>query len=76
MRTDGADVRLLSEFALGAESPSWSPDGSWLTLVAYTGDGGGINAREIHLMRADGQHPVRLTYNAFDDTEVRWAWPP
>jgi hypothetical protein len=76
MRADGTDVRLLSDFPLGAESPSWSPDGSWLALVAYTGEGSGINAREIHLMRSDGQHPVRLTYDSFDDTEVRWAWSP
>jgi hypothetical protein len=76
MRADGTDVRLLSDFPLGAESPSWSPNGHWLVLVAYTGDGSGINAREIHLMRSDGQHPVRLTYNSFDDIDVRWAWPP
>ncbi len=76
MRADGTDVHLLSDFPLGAESPSWSPDGSWLALVAYTGDGSGINAREIHLMRSDGQHPVRLTYNSFDDTEVNWSWSP
>ncbi len=76
MRADGTDVRMLSDFSLGAESPSWSPDGSWLALVAYTGEGNGINAREIHLMRSDGQHPVRLTYDSFDDTEVRWAWTP
>ncbi|MEJ2734168.1 MAG: hypothetical protein P8189_11490 [Anaerolineae bacterium] len=76
IRADGTDVRLLSDFPLGAESPSWSPDGSWLALVAYTGEGNGINAREIHLMRSDGQYLVRLTYDSFDDTEVRWAWIP
>lgn len=76
VRADGMDVRLLSDFPLGAESPSWSPDGSWLALVAYTGEGSGINAREIHLMRSEGQLLVRLTFDSFDDTEVRWVWTP
>ena len=76
MRADGTDVRLLSDFPHGAESPSWSHDGSWLALVAYTGEGSGINAREIYLMRSDGQYPVRLTYDSFDGAEVRWAWVP
>jgi TolB protein len=76
MRADGTGVRLLTDLALGAESPTWSPDGFWLAFVAYTGEGKGISAREIYLMQIDGQPQVRLTYNAFDDTEVEWAWSP
>jgi Tol biopolymer transport system component len=76
MQPDGTKVRQLSDFANGAEGPSWSPDGFWLAFVAYSGEGAGINAREIYLMRSDGQNPVRLTYNAHDETEVEWAWSP
>jgi TolB protein len=76
MQTDGTKVRKLSDLSTGAEGPSWSPDGFWLAFVAYTGEGAGINAREIYLMRSDGQNRVRLTHNAFDDTEVEWHWPP
>lgn len=76
MAADGTGVRRLTDLARGAESPAWSPDGFWLAFVAYTGQGAGINTREIHLIRVDGQSPVRLTYNSFDDTEVQWALGP
>jgi TolB protein len=76
MQTDGTKVRVLSDLAAGAESPTWSPDGFWLAFVAYTGEGVGINAREIYLVRSDGQNQVRLTHNAHDDTEVHWQWSP
>jgi dipeptidyl aminopeptidase/acylaminoacyl peptidase len=76
MRADGAEVKPLTNFVQGAELPRWSPDGFWLTFVAYTGQGAGIKARELYLMRADGQDQVRLTRNAFDDTEPDWARQP
>ena len=76
MKADGTGVRLLTELTQGAESPCWSPDGHWLAFVAYTGDGTGVNARELYLMRADGRDQVRLTYDSFDDTEPDWAWLP
>jgi Tol biopolymer transport system component len=76
MQTDGTKVRVLSDLAAGAEAPTWSPDGFWLAFVAYTGEGAGINAREIHLVRSDGQNQIRLTHNAYDDTGVDWQWSP
>jgi len=76
VRADGADVRPLTAFPQGAESPCWSPDGFWLAFVAYTGEGTGIRAREIYIMQADGRNQVRLTRNAFDDTEPDWVWGP
>jgi Tol biopolymer transport system component len=76
MRTDGSDVRRLTQFPRGAEAPAWSPDGYWLAFVAYVGDGAGVNAREIHLMRSDGQSQARLTYDSFDDTEPDWVRVP
>lgn len=76
MQADGARVEQVTRLAGGAESPAWSPDGFWLALVAYGGFGTGVNAREIYLVRADGQYPVRLTYNRSDDTDVTWAPQP
>jgi TolB protein len=76
MRLDGTDIRPLTDFAQGAESPVWSPDGFWLAFVAYTGFAGGVDARELYLMRADGQDQVRLTRNAYDDNEPDWTVAP
>jgi hypothetical protein len=76
MRADGSDVRPLTAFPQGAEAPCWSPDGFWLAFVAYSGEGTGIRAREIYLMQADGRNQVRLTRNAFDDTEPDWGRGP
>lgn len=70
---DSPVARPLTDLARGAESPAWSLDGFWLAFVAYTGDGAGVDAREIYLMRADGRQQVRLTRNAFDDTEPDWS---
>jgi dipeptidyl aminopeptidase/acylaminoacyl peptidase len=76
MRADGTEVQPLTYFPQGAESPAWSPDGFWLVFVAYTGSGVGINARELYLIRADGQYQVRLTRNGYDDTEPEWVRGP
>jgi TolB protein len=76
MESDGTKIRVLSDIPAGAEAPAWSPDGFWLAFVAYTGEAKGINAREIHLMRSDGQNQVQLTHNAYDDTEVDWQPSP
>jgi Tol biopolymer transport system component len=72
VRRDGSGVRALTDQPRGTEAPTWSPDGFWLAFVAYTGEGDGINAREIHLMRSDGRDQVRLTRNIFDDTQPDW----
>jgi len=73
MKTDGTRVQRLTTLLQGAESPAWSPDGHWLAFVAYTGNGVGVNAREIYLMRADGRDQARLTENAADDTHPVWS---
>ncbi len=73
---DGGGARPLTDLLQGAESPAWSPDGLWLAFVAYTGEGQGINAREIYLMRVSGQDQVRLTHNAFDDSQPDWRRIP
>ena len=87
---NGDPVRLTN-FPSGAEQPAWSPDGNWLAFVAYTGAAqpqsptegrGDVNQREIYLLYApkdqapvEGRGLVRLTQNAFDDTEPTWIGP-
>ncbi|MGD8792701.1 MAG: hypothetical protein PVF47_09135 [Anaerolineae bacterium] len=76
MRADGSGIQALTDLPRGAESPAWSPDGFWLAFVGYGGQGTGINAREIYLIRSDGGHRVRLTTNGYDDTDVTWLPEP
>jgi hypothetical protein len=76
VQADGTGVEALTGLSQGAEGPSWSPDGFWLAFLAYTGDGRGVDAREIYVMRADGRYPVRLTYNSYDDADVAWTAAP
>jgi Tol biopolymer transport system component len=73
MNTDGSEQRRITSFPSGAEQPQWSPDGEWIVCVAYTGRGGGLDAREIYLVRRDGSDQMRLTDNAYDDTEPAWC---
>jgi hypothetical protein len=54
----------------------WSIGGYWMALVFYTGEDAGVNAREIHLMCADGRGQVRSTRNACDDNEPDWSRGP
>jgi TolB protein len=73
MQADGSGARRITAFPLGAEQPRWSPDGQWIVCVAYTGLGEGLNAREVYILRRDGSDQIRLTYDAFDDTEPDWC---
>ena len=77
--TNGENPQRLTNFPSGAEQPAWSPDGNWLAFVGYTGDAQGENRRELYLLFAadgqgssDGAGLIRLTQNAFDDTEPTW----
>jgi len=73
MQADGSGARRITAFPLGAEQPRWSPDGQWIVCVAYTGLGEGLNAREVYIVRRDGSDQIRLTIDAFDDTEPDWC---
>lgn len=73
IKANGGAPQRITTFPLGAEQPRWSPDGEWIVCVAYTGRGERLGAREIYLMRRDGSDQMRLTDNAFDDTEPDWC---
>ncbi len=80
--SENGQAAQLTNFPGGAEQPVWSPDGSWIAFVAYTGEAEGVNRREIYLLYApkdqapvEGRGLIRLTQNAFDDTEPAWIGP-
>ena len=62
MNTDGSAPVRLSDFPAVAEHPAWSPDAEWLVCVAATGEGDGVNARELYLLKADGAMAVSYTH--------------
>lgn len=77
--TGSGEAVRLTNFPSGAEQPAWSPDGNWLGFVAFTGDGQGVNRRELYLLYApkdqapvEGRGLIRLTQDGFDDTEPAW----
>lgn len=73
MNSDGTGVEKVPGAPEGIEQPIFSPDGKLLAFVAYTGQGQGVNAREIYILPLGTGHPVRLTRNAYDDTDVVWC---
>jgi len=75
MNPDGTGVERISGAPDGVEQPVFSPDGKLLAFVAYTGKGQGVYAREIYVLPLDTGHPIRLTHNAYDDTDVTWCTP-
>lgn len=57
-------------------SPSWSPDGKWMTYEAYTG--GNSENLEIFIQQvseneSNSQDPIRLTNNSYTDHSPVWS---
>ena len=72
---DGTGLERMPEIPEGIEQPAFSPDGRLLAFVAYTGQGQGVQAREIYVLPLGAGRPIRLTHNASDDTDVTWCAP-
>ena len=52
-------------------SPSWSPDGRWLTYESYRGESSGL---DIYVRSLDGaQEPIQLTDNPGADVSPSWS---
>jgi len=80
MKTDGSDQRKVTNFAKGAEHPSWGPasatgDAATIAFAAYTGNAQAGAAAEIYEIRADGSEQRRLTDNSVEDSDPAWMVP-
>ena len=68
IKSDGSDVRQLTNVDYGAVGAAWSPDGR---QIAFSGNPGG-NA-EIFVMMSDGSNIRRLTNDPADDSHPHWT---
>ncbi len=69
MKSDGTDVKRLTNNDVSDEPQAWSPDGSRILFQSYR-DG---NDWEIYTMNADGTDEKRLTNNDAHDEPVAWS---
>src|SRR4029079_2140657 len=63
MNGDGSGAARITSYD-NQGSPSWSPDGTRIALIAYG---------EVYVMNADGTDPVRVTNNTVTDDSPHWA---
>jgi LPXTG-motif cell wall-anchored protein len=68
MKSDGSDVKQLTNNSAADITPKWSGDG---TKIVYFSDRDGNN--EIYTMNADGSNQTRITNNAADDTSPNFS---
>jgi TolB protein len=54
-------------------SPSFSPDGQWITFMSYRDHYWESDGCEIYIMRKDGTDIRRLTNNTYCDYQPRWG---
>ncbi len=75
MMPDGSNPEKVTQIPGGVERPAFSPDGRLLAFTAYTGEGRGFSAREIHLLSLGTRRLRRITYDGFDQTDLTWCPP-
>jgi TolB protein len=68
IRTDGKDLRRLTDSSGADQSSSWSPDGR---RIAFRSDRDGND--EVYVMNADGSHQHNLTRNPHADYSPTWS---
>lgn len=72
---DGSSLERLTQIPGGVEGPVFSPDGRLIAFTAYTGEGRGFSAREIHLLSLGTRRVWRVTHDNFDETDLAWCLP-
>jgi TolB protein len=81
IRTDGSDVRKLTNSHGNDAHPIWSPDGSWIVFTssrkgfkdeAMLNEWGPQPYGDLYVMRADGSDVRQLTDNQFEEATAAW----
>lgn len=63
---DGTEARRL-DVGVGDGMPDWSPDGQWIAFKREIGE-----AKDLFVMRPDGNDVLRLTQDGIDKDWPRW----
>jgi Tol biopolymer transport system component len=66
---DGAGLTQLTDGALGAGNPTWSPDGAW---IAFEGRPGG-EEQDLYAVTQDGSRVIQLTDTGKDEYGPDWG---
>ena len=85
MRTDGSEVRKLTNSHGNDAHPTWSPDGNWIVFSssrqgfkdeAMLDEWGPQPYGDLYVMRADGSDLRQLTDNQFEEATPAWRPEP
>jgi TolB protein len=71
---DGSEIIQLTDTELYNFSPSFSPDGEWITLIRETSIDAGYNTTDdVYVMRANGTQEINITNDNAKQFYPRWA---
>ncbi len=66
---DGSNLIQLTDDAVGAETPKWSPNGKLILFSLYVGE----NNNDVFVMDAEGKNRVQLTDSPGYDGHASWS---
>jgi TolB protein len=69
MNIDGSDLKQLTKFPLGAETPVFSPDGRQLVFDVYVGE----DNNDVFVIKTDGSGLKQLTDSPGYDGHPHWS---